>query len=95
MKPYTVDRRERLLGTIGAGLGQAEAARLFGVGAAPIERWARRQRTGGSVAPLPRQRRSRRIGPAQEAALAAQVRAVPDATLAEHRARWEREQGGA
>ena len=93
MKPYSVDLRERLLGAIDAGLSQAEAARLVGVSTATIERWARRQRTRGSVAPLPRRGRSRRIGPAQEAALLSQVRAMPDATLTEQCARWERAHG--
>lgn len=93
MKPYSVDLRERLLGAIDAGLSQAEAARLLGVGAATIERWVRRRRETGGVAPLPRRGRPRRIGPAQEAPLLAQVRATPDATLAEHCARWEQTQG--
>jgi len=32
MKQYSADLRERLLGAIDAGLPQAEAARLFGIG---------------------------------------------------------------
>ena len=43
--------------------------------------------TGGVVA-SPRPGRSRRIGREAEAALVAQVRAAPDATLAEHCATW-------
>ena len=93
MKQYSADLRERLLGAIDAGLSQAEAARLLGVSTATIERWQRRRRETGGVAPLPRRGRPRRIGPAQEAPLLAQVRATPDATLAEHCARWERAQG--
>ena len=41
-----------------------------------------------SVAASPRPGRSRRIGREAEPALVAQVRAAPDATLAEHCARW-------
>jgi transposase len=93
MKQYSVDLRERLLRAIDAGLSQAEAARLFGVGTATIERWRRRQRETGSVAPRRRSGRPPRIAPAQTAALTAQVRAHPDATLVEHCARWQREQG--
>ena len=93
MKQYSVDLRERLLGAIDAGLSQAEAARLFGVGTATIERWRRRQRETGRVAPRRRPGRPPRIAPAQAAALTAQVRAHPDGTLAEHCARWQREQG--
>ena len=93
MKQYSVDLRERLLRAIDAGLSQAEAARLFGVGTATIARWRRRQRERGSVAPQPRPGRPGRIGRAQERALLAQVRALPDATLREHCAQWEAEQG--
>ena len=82
MKQYSVDLRERLLGAIDAGLSQAEAARLFGVGTATIARWRRRQREHGSVAPPPRPGRPRRIGRARNGRLLAQVRAQPDATLA-------------
>ena len=38
MKRYSADLRERLLGAIDAGLPQAEAARLFGVGVSTIKR---------------------------------------------------------
>ena len=92
VKQYSVDLRERRLRAIDAGLSQAEAARLFGVGTATIARW-RRQRERGSVAPQPRLGRPRRIGRAQERALLAQVRALPDATLREHCAQWAAEQG--
>lgn len=94
MKPYSVDLRERLLRAIDAGLGQAEAARLFGVGETTIKRWRRQWRTVGTLAPKPRPGRPPRIGPAQRPALEARLRAAPDATLAEHCTAWEREQGG-
>ena len=93
MKQYSADLRERLLGAIDAGLPQAEAARLFGVGTSTIKRWRRRRRQTGTVAARPRPGRSRRIGPEAESALVAQVRATPDATLVEHCARWEETTG--
>ena len=93
MKQYSVDLRERLLSAIDAGLSQAEAARLFGVGPATITRWRRRQRERGHLVPSPRPGRRRRIVVEQEAALHEQVRALPDATLAEHCARWEQTHG--
>jgi transposase len=92
MKQYSVDLRERLLRAIDAGLPQAEAARLFGVGTSTIKRW-RRRRERGDLAPTPRPGRPPRIGPAQHAALAAQVAAWPDATLAEHCDRWAQDHG--
>jgi transposase len=93
MKQYSVDLRERLLRALDAGLSAAEATRLFGVSSATLERWRRRQRQTGSVAPQPRPGRPRRISQGQEAALLAQVRACPDATLREHCAWWAAEQG--
>lgn len=88
MKQYSADLRERLLRAIDTGLPQAEAARRFGVGESSIKRWRRRQQATGSVAALPCPGRRRRISREDEAALLAQVQAAPDATLAEHCARW-------
>jgi transposase len=93
MKQYSADLRERLLGAIDVGLPVAEAARLFRVCPSTIRRWQQRQRTTGSVAARPRPGRTPRIGPDQATALAAQVAAHDDATLAQHCARWETEQG--
>jgi transposase len=93
MKQYSADLRERLLGAIDAGLPQAEAARLFGVCVSTIGRWRRRQQVTGSVAAPVRPGRTPRIGAAQAAALAAQVAAQPDATLAQHCARWAADHG--
>ena len=88
MKQYSADLRERLLGAMDAGFSQAEAARLFGVSVSTIKRWRqRRQETGGVVA-APRPGRRRRVTRDAEPALVAQVRAAPDATLAEHCAAW-------
>ncbi len=93
MKQYSADLRERLLGAMDAGFPQAEAARLFGVSLSTIKRWRRRRQETGGVAASPRPGRRRRVGPEAEAALVAQVRAAPDATLAEHCARWEETTG--
>ena len=93
MKQYSADLRARLLGAIDGGLPLAEAARLFRVCPSTIVRWRRRQRISGTVAALPRAGRTPRIGPAHAPTLQAQVAAAPDATLAEHCARWAAEQG--
>jgi transposase len=91
MKQYSVDLRERLLGAIDVGLSQAEASRLFGVGTSTITRWRQRRAATQTLHPTPRPGRSPAIGPAQAAALQAQVVAAPDATLVEHCALWARE----
>ena len=88
MKEYSADLRERLLRAIDAGLSQAEAARLFGVSLSSLKRWRARQRQTGTVQAAPRPGRTRRITREAEAALVAQVRAAPDATLVEHCATW-------
>lgn len=93
MKQYSVDLRERLLGAIDAGLSQAEASRLFGVGTSTISRWRQQRRVTGSLAPKPRPGRTPAIGPDQAAALRAQIAAHPDATLAAHRTQWARDHG--
>ena len=61
----------------GIDAGQPSRGRLpLGVSTATIERWRRRQRETGRVAPSPRAGLPRRIGPAQEDALVAQDEAV-------------------
>jgi transposase len=93
MKQYPAVLRERLLRFIDAGHSQAEAARTFGVSLSSIDRWQAQQAATGEVTPRVRPGRTPRIGPAQAATLAAQVAASPDATLAEHCARWTQDHG--
>ncbi len=88
MKPYSVDLRERLPGAIDAGLSQAEASRLFGVGTSTITRWRQQRRDTGSLSPKPRTGRRPAIDPDEAGALRAQVAEHPDATLADHCTRW-------
>jgi len=93
MKQYSADFRDRLLRALDAGLGRAEATRTFGVTDRTIRRWQQRRRETGSVVPRPRRGRQRHIGLQAEAALREQVGLHPDATLAEHCARWAATQG--
>ena len=88
MKQYPADFRDRLLRALDAGLARAEAARTFGVTDRTIRRWQQRRRETGTVAATPRRGRQRHIGAEAEPALREQVRAHPDATLAEHCAFW-------
>lgn len=93
MKAYSVDLRERVVGAVGRGVPQAVAARGFSVGRATVERWVRRVRETGSVAPAVRAGAAPLVGPDDAAALRAQVAATPDATLAEHCAAWAAARG--
>jgi transposase len=93
MKQYPTVLRERLLRFVDAGHSQAEAARIFGVSVRTVSRWRRQQAISGDLDPRPRPGRTPRIGSDQAAALEAQVAATPDATLAEHCARWAQEHG--
>lgn len=87
MKQYSGDLRERALRQVDAGRPVGEVADLFGVHRTTLLRW-RRRRDRGELGPRPRPGRTPKIGRAQQPALLAQVRAMPDATLAEHRAAW-------
>lgn len=87
MKQYSGDLRERALRQVDAGRPVGEVALLFGVHRTTLLRW-RWQRDRGEAGPRPRPGRRPTIGPAQHPALLAQVRAMPDATLAEHCAAW-------
>jgi transposase len=86
VKQYPADFRDRLLRAIDAGLARAEAARLFGVSGRTIQRWQARRRETGGVAPARRPGRPPRL--TGSPALAAQLAAEPDATLAQHCDRW-------
>jgi transposase len=93
MNQYPADVRDRLLRALDAGLARPEATRTFGVSDRTIRRWQQRRRETGSVVPTRRTGSPRRIAPAHEGALLAQVRAQPDATLAEHCATWDAAHG--
>lgn len=92
MRAYSLDLRQRVVAAVAADLPVVEAARRCLVSDATGERWARQQRATGDLR-LKRKRspgggRLRAIPPAAEPELVAQVEAQPDATIAEHRERW-------
>src|SRR5919206_4859568 len=92
-RAYSVDLRERVLRAEAAGLAPSEIERTLGISRRTLARWHHRLATGASLVPGQSPGRPRQIPPGQEAALRDQVAAHPDATLAEHCARWQREQG--
>jgi transposase len=87
------DVRERALAAIDAGRRVADVAAFFQNDPSTVRRWIRQRRTTGSGLTRPRSGRPRKIPPAQEPALIAQVAAAPDATLAEHCQQWQAGQG--
>ena len=92
-RAYSLDLRERLLRAKAAGLSAAEIEHTTGVSASTVHRWQRRVRGGASLVPGRAPGRALLIGTPQEDALRGQVAAHPDATLAEHCARWATDHG--
>ncbi len=96
MNGYSQDLRERIVRAVNGGMSRAEVARRFMVNERTVRRYVRRYETTGSVAPTAFRPGPRpAIAPDREAALRAQLAAAPDATLEEHCARWQAEQGRA
>ena len=87
------DVRERALAAVDGGCRVADVAAFFQNDPSTIYRWLRQRAGTGSGLSRPRSGRPSRLGPAQAAELDAQVAAHPDATLAEHGARWETTHG--
>ena len=92
-RAYSLDLRERLLRALASGLSAVEIEHHTGVDATTVRRWRQRQARGDSLAPRHAPGRVPLIGPDPYDALRAQVATHPDATLAEHCARWSAEQG--
>ncbi len=83
------DVRERALAAVDAGRSVADVAACVQTDPSTLRRWCRQRSKTGDGGPRLRSGRPRLIGPADADALLAQVRAMPDATLAEHCARWQ------
>lgn len=83
------DVHERALAAVDDGHRVVDVAAMDRVNSSTLRRWRRQRDRTGSCRTWPRSGRPRRIGPVDEDALRAQVVAAPDATLAEHGARWQ------
>ena len=88
MKAYSLDLRTRVLCAIDGGMSRAEAVRTFQVSLGSIKRWLRLRQSCGSLAPRLRKGKTASISATQLATLRFQLEQFPDATLAEHAARW-------
>ena len=80
---YSEDLRGRVLAAVDGGMAARAAARVFRVSVSYIYKaLIRRRRTGEVSASSRRGHRPRKLTPAQETALAEQITAHPDLTLA-------------
>jgi len=89
MKAYSADLRQRIVQAVAEGSSQPVVAARFNVSLTSVKRYVTQWRATGSLAPQPRPGRPRAIPPAADAALIAQFKADPDATLATYCERWE------
>jgi transposase len=93
MQAYSKDLRLRVIDAVDRGVPRTTVAEQFQVSLRTIKRWLQRRRELGSLATSPRQGPpARKMGPLR-AGLLPQLQAQPDATLAEHCARWEERTG--
>jgi transposase len=80
---YSQDLRARVLAAVDGGMAARSAAQLFRVSVSYIYKALIRRRRTGEVNANPRRgHRPRKLSPAQERALAAQIETHPDLTLA-------------
>ena len=93
MKAYSLDLRQKLMQALERGQRPSQVAAAFGVGVSTVKRYRQQVRQTGSLAPKPIPGDTPSILPEQYPQLRAQVVRQPDATLAEHCARWATEQG--
>jgi transposase len=85
-KPLSMDLRERVLAAIAGGASGRQAGERFGVSAASVSRWRRREREQGDALPRAQggDRKSHQIE-AHRATIMALLKAVPDITIEELR----------
>jgi transposase len=93
MRPYSEDLRTRVVGAGAAGAARKEVAATFAVSVPTIERWLRRRRETGSLAPKPVPGPAAVKTDALLAALPGRLAARADATLAEQCAWWRAQAG--
>lgn len=93
MKAYSQDLRERVLRAVDQGRRHSEIVDVLGVSAATIGRYLKQQREQGHVRPKAIPGRPSKTLPSLRAGLEEQLKASPDATLAQHCQDWEQQQG--
>jgi transposase len=87
--PLPIELRERIVAAVAGGMSWAEAASVFRVGRATVNRYVRLMRQCGSVAPRPHAGGHAFVISEQDlATLRAVVATRPDATIAQIRDRY-------
>jgi transposase len=80
-RPYSLDLRERVVGSVSAGRTCRETAALFGVSVASVVKWSQRFRATGSAAAKPMGGHRRPVLAGERDWLLARIAAKPDLTL--------------
>ena len=81
VRPYSLDLRERAMARVEAGDSGRKVARLFGISASSVVKWAARQRLTGSPAAKPMGGRRPRVLLRERTWLLGRIAAEPDVTL--------------
>ena len=92
MRSHPVELRVAIVEALDDGLSISEAARRFGVSISSVKRFRAQYQQTGDLAPRPHPGRPARVR-RDDARLCQQVAAHPDATRAEHCARWQEQTG--
>jgi transposase len=93
MKAYSLDLRERILAACDEGATEIQAAERFGVSQDTVQRYKRRRRETGSVAPTPRRGRAPKIKPEQHEEFKQLVASKTNWTLAAMADAWHEKTG--
>jgi putative transposase len=95
-KPYSEDLRSRIVQAVEEqGISQPIVAERFAVSLSSVKRYVRQYRATGALTAATSPGRPRTIPADAHAAVAAQLTASPDATLANHCATWREATGRA
>ena len=92
MKSYSVDLRERVVRAVRQGMSRQDVVATFGISLWTLKGWLVLDKQG-ALAPRPRPGLPPLLSHAAHPLLEAQLRAHPDATLQEHAALWQQNQG--
>lgn len=90
-KRRSVDLRQQAVSAFEQGMAVTQVLTVFGVSRSSLYRWKERQRQD-TLTDIPSQGGPRKITSEDEGKLLAQLQAFPDATIEQHRLRWQQEQ---